>query len=114
MCADSSERASTAPRVIAVWGPAGSPGRSTLAVELAVELARGGRHIGLIDGDSHAPSLALALGLADEAPGFAARNSRTNRLYSNWGAIVPAGDSRPAVHASTAPPRVRPGSSLAR
>lgn len=80
--ADSSERASTAPRVIAVWGPAGSPGRSTLAVELAVELARGGRHIGLIDADSHAPSLALALGLADEAPGFAAacRHAELGRL----------------------------------
>ena len=34
------------PRVIAVWGPAGAPGRSTIAIELAVELARGGRHVG--------------------------------------------------------------------
>lgn len=59
-------------RVIAVWGPAGAPGRSTLAIELAVELARGGRHVGLVDADSHAPSIALALGLADEGPGFAA------------------------------------------
>ncbi len=61
-----------APRVITVWGPAGSPGRSTVAIELAVELARGGRHVGLVDADSHAPAIALALGLADEAPGFAA------------------------------------------
>ncbi len=61
-----------APRVIAVWGPAGAPGRSTVAVELAVELARGGRHIALVDADTHAPSIALALGLADEGPGFAA------------------------------------------
>jgi len=60
------------PRTIAVWGPAGAPGRTTLAIELAVELARGGRHVGLVDADSHAPSIALALGLADEAPGFAA------------------------------------------
>lgn len=60
------------PRVIVVWGPAGSPGRSTVAIELAVELARGGRHVGLVDADTHAPSLALALGLADEGPGFAA------------------------------------------
>ena len=61
-----------AARVIAVWGPPGAPGRSTMAIELAVELARGGRHVGLVDADSHAPSIALALGLADEAPGFAA------------------------------------------
>ncbi|GAA5204140.1 AAA family ATPase [Microbacterium jejuense] len=60
------------PRVIAVWGPAGAPGRSTVATELAVELARGGRHAALVDADSHAPSIALALGLADEGPGFAA------------------------------------------
>jgi MinD-like ATPase involved in chromosome partitioning or flagellar assembly len=60
------------PCVIAVWGPAGAPGRSTVAVELAVELARGGRHVGLVDADTHAPSIALALGLADEGPGFAA------------------------------------------
>lgn len=61
-----------APRVIAVWGPAGAPGRSTVAIELAVELARGGRHVGLVDADTHAPSVALMLGLPDEGPGFAA------------------------------------------
>jgi len=60
------------PRVIVVWGPAGAPGRSTIAIELAVELARGGRHVGLVDADTHAPSIALSLGLADEGPGFAA------------------------------------------
>ncbi|MFD1340308.1 AAA family ATPase [Microbacterium lemovicicum] len=60
------------PGVIAVWGPAGAPGRSTVAVELAVELARGGRAVALVDADTHAPSLALSLGLADEGPGFAA------------------------------------------
>jgi MinD-like ATPase involved in chromosome partitioning or flagellar assembly len=58
--------------VIAVWGAAGAPGRSTVATELAVELARGDRHVALVDADTHAPSLALTLGLADEGPGFAA------------------------------------------
>lgn len=60
------------PRVIAVWGPAGAPGRSIVAAELAVELARGGRRVALVDADTHAPSQALTLGLADEGPGFAA------------------------------------------
>ncbi len=69
---DARPAAPSSPRLIAVWGPAGSPGRSTVAIELAVELSRGGRHVGLVDADSHAPSIALALGLADEAPGFAA------------------------------------------
>ena len=60
------------PRIVAVWGPAGAPGRSTVAIELAVELARGGRRAALVDADTHAPSIALQLGLADEGPGFAA------------------------------------------
>lgn len=65
-------------RVIAVWGAAGSPGRSTIAIELAVELARD-REVALIDADSHAPSIALALGLPDEGPGFAAACRQVNR-----------------------------------
>lgn len=60
------------PGLIAVWGPAGAPGRTTVAVELAVELARGGRAVSLVDADTHAPSIALSLGLPDEGPGFAA------------------------------------------
>jgi MinD-like ATPase involved in chromosome partitioning or flagellar assembly len=63
---------STRGGVIAVWGPHGAPGRSTLAIEIAAELTRGDRHTALVDADSHAPSLALALGVADEGPGFAA------------------------------------------
>ncbi|MBO9626985.1 MAG: P-loop NTPase [Microbacterium sp.] len=64
----------TAPphRVIAVWGPHGAPGRSTLAVQLAVELTRAGRRTALLDADTVAPSLALLLGLSDDAPGIAA------------------------------------------
>ena len=59
-------------RVITVWGPEGAPGRSTVASMIAFELARGGAGTALIDADSHAPSLALTLGLADEGPGFPA------------------------------------------
>jgi MinD-like ATPase involved in chromosome partitioning or flagellar assembly len=59
-------------RVLTVWGPHGAPGRSTVAIELAAELSRGGGRVALVDADAHAPSLALALGLADEGPGFAA------------------------------------------
>ena len=65
--------------VLTVWGPAGAPGRSTVAAALAAELARGGRRVALVDADSHAPSLALALGLADEGPGFAAACRQAER-----------------------------------
>lgn len=60
------------PRIVTVWGPAGAPGRTTVSIELAAELARGSRHVALVDADTHAPSIALQLGLADEGPGFAA------------------------------------------
>ncbi|GAA3898335.1 AAA family ATPase [Microbacterium invictum] len=66
-------------RVIVVWGPEGAPGRTTIAVELACELARDGRHVGLVDADSHAPALALTTGLPDEGPGFAAACRQAER-----------------------------------
>lgn len=58
--------------IVAVWGPHGAPGRSTVAVQLAVESARGGRSTALIDADTVAPALSLLLGLSDDAPGIAA------------------------------------------
>ncbi|MDF2509885.1 MAG: hypothetical protein K0Q52_3744 [Microbacterium sp.] len=66
-------------RVIAVWGPHGAPGRSTIAIQLAVELARSGRSTALVDADTVAPSLALLLGLSDDAPGIAAACRRAER-----------------------------------
>jgi MinD-like ATPase involved in chromosome partitioning or flagellar assembly len=58
--------------VVAVWGPAGAPGRTTVAINLATELAASGRTVALIDADTHSASIAPVLGMLDEAPGFAA------------------------------------------
>lgn len=58
--------------VIAVWGPAGAPGRTTLAIAIAAELAAEGHSVALADADTHSGSVAPTLGLLDEAPGFAA------------------------------------------
>lgn len=55
--------ASSAGHIIAIWGPAGSPGRSTIALCLAATLAVRGERVILVDGDSYAPSLAPLLGL---------------------------------------------------
>lgn len=67
------EPAPNAPhRIVAVWGPHGAPGRSTLAIQLALELSRSASRCALIDADTVAPSLALLLGLGDDAPGIAA------------------------------------------
>jgi MinD-like ATPase involved in chromosome partitioning or flagellar assembly len=59
-------------RLIAVWGPHGAPGRSTVAVQLAALLAAPDRGVALVDADTHAPALALLLGLTDDGPGIAA------------------------------------------
>lgn len=58
--------------VIAVWGPSGAPGRTSIAIALATELAALGHSVALADVDTHGASVAPALGMLDEAPGFAA------------------------------------------
>jgi MinD-like ATPase involved in chromosome partitioning or flagellar assembly len=58
--------------VITVWGPAGSPGRTTLAINIAAEIAAAGHTVVLADVDTYSGSVAPSLGLLDEAPGFAA------------------------------------------
>lgn len=58
--------------VVAVWGPAGAPGRTTIAVTLADELARFGCESLLIDADVYGGVAAVVLGLLDESPGIAA------------------------------------------
>ena len=59
-------------RVVAVWGPTGAPGRTTVAVNLAAELALLGGHTLLVDADTYGGTIAQAVGLLDEAPGLAA------------------------------------------
>lgn len=58
-------------RIIAVWGPAGSPGRTTVAANIAGELAAEGKSVLLVDADSYGASVAAFLGLLDEAAGLA-------------------------------------------
>lgn len=58
--------------VIVVWGASGAPGRTSLAIALAAELADAGHRVALADADTHGAAVAPALGLLDEAPGFAA------------------------------------------
>jgi len=58
--------------LIAVWGPTGAPGRTTVAINLAAELAELGQSVLLIDADTYGGAIAPTLGLIDEAAGFAA------------------------------------------
>jgi len=65
-------------RVLAVWGPTGAPGRTTVAVGLATELALLGRQTLLVDADVYGGVVAQVLGLLDEAPGLAAAARMAN------------------------------------
>jgi len=63
-------------RLVAVWGPPGAPGRTTVAIGLAEALAESGRRVCLVDADTYAPSVAAALGLVDDPGGGLARACR--------------------------------------
>ncbi|HTL40747.1 MAG TPA: regulator [Pseudolysinimonas sp.] len=65
-------RAARRGTVVTVWGPSGAPGRTSLAIAIAAELADAGVTVALADADTHAAAIDPALGLLDEAPGFAA------------------------------------------
>jgi MinD-like ATPase involved in chromosome partitioning or flagellar assembly len=67
--ADGAAVPASAGQIIAIWGPAGSPGRSTLALCLAATLARRNQQVMVVDGDSCAPSLATMLGLHETQSG---------------------------------------------
>lgn len=58
--------------VIAVWGPTGAPGRTTVAATLADELGRLTGSSLLVDADVYGGTVAAVLGLLDESPGLAA------------------------------------------
>ena len=68
---DPDEQAAGRGRVIAVWGPTGAPGRTTVAVGLADEAARLGVSTLLVDADVYGGVVAQMLGLLDESPGLA-------------------------------------------
>jgi MinD-like ATPase involved in chromosome partitioning or flagellar assembly len=69
-------------RLIAVWGPTGAPGRSTIALNLAAELAMSGAPTLLVDADVYGGSLAQMLAVMDESSGVlaAARSARRGTL----------------------------------
>ena len=64
-----------------VWGPAGAPGRTTVATSLASALARRGLRTTLVDADPYGGAVAQHLGVLDEVSGLlsAARLTATGR-----------------------------------
>ncbi len=91
--------ASAAGRVVAVWGPAGAPGRSTVAAALAGELARRGRRTVLVDADPYGGSIAQQLGVMDEVSGLlsATRLAASGQLAERFATVQRGLDSRLSV-----------------
>lgn len=69
-------------RLLVVWGPAGAPGRTTVATAVAGELAHRGRSAFLVDADPYGGAVAQHLGVLDEVSGLlaAARAANAGRL----------------------------------
>ncbi len=69
-------------RLVAVWGPKGSPGRTTLAIELSATLALADPSTLLIDGDPYGGDVVQLLGLAVDLPSilWAARMAEKGEL----------------------------------
>lgn len=55
-------------RILSVWGPKGSPGRSTVALELACCLAATEQRTLLVDADPYGGDLLQMLGIVEELP----------------------------------------------
>jgi MinD-like ATPase involved in chromosome partitioning or flagellar assembly len=68
--------------VLAVWGPAGAPGRTTVAVGLASELAELGQPTLLVDADVYGGAVGQHLAMLDDVSGLlaAARNAKAGEL----------------------------------
>lgn len=93
-------------RLVAVWGPTGAPGRTTVAVGIAGALATTGTSALLADADVYGGVVAQVLGLLDEAPGLAA----AARMANNGSLDLPA----LARVAPVASPRLRVLTGIAR
>lgn len=78
------ERPARSGLVIAIWGPTGAPGRSTVALGLSSELARSGASTMLVDADVYGGSIAAMLGMLDESSGLLAA-----ARAANAGALTP-------------------------
>ncbi len=77
-------------RLVAVWGPTGAPGRTTVAVNLAAELAAAGATTLLADADVYGGVVAQVLGFLDEAPGLAAVARLANNGRLDLGSLARA------------------------
>lgn len=72
-------------RLVAVWGPKGAPGRTSIAIEAAYEIAAAEDACLLIDGDPYGGDILQMLGILEEVPTVV------------WGAALAAKDELDAA-----------------
>jgi MinD-like ATPase involved in chromosome partitioning or flagellar assembly len=79
----------TGGRVVVVWGPAGAPGRTTVATNLACEVARREAGVVLVDLDPYGGAVAQQLGVLDEVSGLlsAARLAASGQLEDRFPSV---------------------------
>src|SRR5579859_2041791 len=70
-------------KLLVVGSGKGGVGKSTVSVNLAVALARGGARVGLLDADAYGPSVPMMLGVRKRAES------------AGWRATLPLGHRAP-------------------
>lgn len=75
-------------RVVAVWGPHGAPGRTTVAIGLAAEAAALGVATTVVDADPHGGAVGQHLAVLDEASGLLAAVRLANAGQLDAGRLV--------------------------
>lgn len=58
-------------QLVSVWGTGGSPGRSTVALNLAACAAASGKKVCLVDADTYYPAISALIGMLDDYSGLA-------------------------------------------
>lgn len=103
-------------QVVALWGPTGAPGRTSIAVNLAAELAALGGDVVLVDADCYGGAVGQALGLLDEAATLATACRAANAGRLDHDALtalaVPVGPRLRVLTGISRPgrwPELRPG-----
>ena len=83
------EPSTTTGRVVVVWGPAGAPGRTTVATNLACEVARRRVDVVLADLDPYGGAVAQQLGVLDEVSGLlsASRLAAAGQLDDRFASV---------------------------
>jgi MinD-like ATPase involved in chromosome partitioning or flagellar assembly len=86
-------------RLVVVWGPAGAPGRTTVATNLAWELARRDVAVVIADLDPYAGAVAQQLGILDEVSGLlsASRLASAGHLDDRFASVCRSVGDRLAV-----------------